>query len=72
MSCNWYIISIAILQIQYLDMLYIGQKYVAYFLEGYVLISLNLYSLILEVRMVCYDVFVSTSFLNEENITCQN
>jgi len=53
-------------------MLYIGQKYVAYFLEGYVLISLNLYSLILEVRMVCYDVFISTSCLNEENITCQN
>jgi hypothetical protein len=54
-------------------MLYIiGPKHVEYFLEGYVLISLNLYSLILEISMVCYDVFISTSYLNENNITCQN
>lgn len=50
-------------------MLYIGIKYVQYFLEGYVLMSLNLHSLILEIGMLYHDVLVSTCCLYEENIT---
>lgn len=46
-------------------MLYIGINYAEYFLEGYVLMSLNLHSLILEIGMLYHDVLDSTCCQNK-------